>query len=69
MFFLNAVATFKASLFFSILGNIARVKKSGKVQKAKPKITIKIPLIANINRELPIKNTLINILLTNKDFS
>ena len=61
MFFLSAMATLKASLFFSMFGNIANVKNSGKVQKLRPKIIITKPFIANINLELPIKTNLFNI--------
>ena len=49
------MATLKASLFFSMFGNIAKVKKSGKDQKLRPRIIITKPFIAKINLELPIK--------------
>jgi hypothetical protein len=38
-----------------MFGNIAKVKKSGNVQKLMPRIIIKKPFIANINLELPMK--------------
>ena len=55
LFFLSALATLKASLFFSISGNIDKVKNSGKAQKVMPRKIIINPLIANTNLELPIK--------------
>jgi hypothetical protein len=45
-------------LFFSIFGNIDKVKKSGKAQKVIPRKIIINPLIASINLELPIRDLL-----------
>jgi hypothetical protein len=38
-----------------MFGNIANVKKSGKIQKLKPRMIIIKPFMARINLELPIK--------------
>ena len=56
IFFLSALAILKASVFFSISGNIDKVKNAGKAQKVMPRKIIINPLIANTNLELPIKD-------------
>ena len=52
IFFRNATPTSIASWFLATFGNIDRVKNSGNVQNAPPRITIKVPLSAKIAREL-----------------
>ena len=52
IFFRNATPTFIASWFSAKSGNIVRVKNSGNIQKAPPRIIIKVPLSAKIAREL-----------------
>ena len=52
IFFRNATPTSIACWFSAKSGNIDRVKNSGNIQKAPPRIIIKVPLSAKIAREL-----------------
>ena len=55
MFFWSATAAFSTVSLPAISGNIARVKNTGSPQNATSSSTIRMPLIANMSLELPIK--------------
>ena len=57
MFFRNTTAALSARSFSAMFGNIASVKNSGLTQNATPSSVIRIPFIANMSFELPIKSS------------